>query len=55
MFHLDRSVMKKNLILSAIGMSLQIIGSICLFIATLGIVKSINLQIKKALIEELSK
>lgn len=55
MFQLDQSVMKKNLILSSIGMTLQVIGSICLFIATLGIVKNINLQIKNALIKELSK
>ena len=47
--------MKKNLILSAIGVGLQTAGSICLFVAALGIEKKINQQIKKTIIKELSK
>lgn len=47
--------MKKNLILSAIGISLQTTGGICLFAAALGIGKEINQQIKKTIIKELSK
>ena len=47
--------MKKNLILSAIGVGLQIAGGICLFVAALGIGKEINQQIKKTIVKELSK
>lgn len=46
---------KKNLILSAIGVGLQTVGGICLFVAALGIGKEINQQIKKTIIKELSK
>ena len=47
--------MKKNLILSAVGIGLQTVGSICLIAAALGIGKEINQQIKKTVIRELSK
>lgn len=47
--------MKKNLALSALGMSLQLVGSICLVAAALGVAKEVNLQIKKAIIQELSR
>lgn len=47
--------MKNNLILSAIGIGLQTAGGICLLAAVLGIGKEINLQIKKTIIQELSK
>ena len=40
---------KKNLILSAVGIGLQTVGSICLIAAALGIGKEINQQIKKLL------
>ena len=53
----DRNMnnMKKNLILSAIGVGLQTAGGICLFVAALNIGKEINQQIKKTIIKELSK
>ena len=51
----EKKVLKQNLALSALGMGLQLAGSICLFAATLGVVKEINLQIKKAIVQELSK
>ena len=47
--------MKKNLILSAIGVGLQTAGGICLFVAALSIGKEINQQIRKTIIKELSK
>ncbi|WP_291237011.1 hypothetical protein [Frisingicoccus sp.] len=47
--------MKKNLILSAIGVGLQTAGGICLFVAALCIGKEINQQIRKTIIKELSK
>ena len=47
--------MKKNLILSAVGIGLQTVGGICLVAAVLGIGKEINQQIKKTIIKELSK
>ena len=47
--------MKKNLILSAIGVGLQTAGGIRLFVAVLGIGKEINQQIRKTIIKELSK
>ena len=47
--------MKKNLILSAIGVGLQTAGGICLFVAALGIGKEINQQIRNTIIKELSK
>ena len=47
--------MKKNLILSAIGIGLQTAGGICLVAAAMGIGKEINQQIKKTIIKELSK
>lgn len=47
--------MKKNLILSAIGIGLQTAGGICLMAATLSIGKEINQQIKKKIVQELSK
>ena len=47
--------MKKNLVLSAIGIGLQTAGGICLFVAALGIGKDINQQNKKAIIKELAK
>ena len=47
--------MKKNLILSAIGIGLQTAGGICLFVSALGIGKEINQQIKKTIIQELSR
>ena len=57
MKRIDRTMnhMKKNLILSAIGVGLQTAGGICLFVAALGIGKEINQQIKKTIIKELSK
>ena len=48
-------IKKKNLILSAIGIGLQTAGGICLLAAAAGIGKEINQQIKKAVINELSK
>lgn len=51
----DKTALKKNIALSALGMGLQLMGSVCLFAATLGVVKEVNLQIKKAIIQELSK
>ena len=47
--------MKKNLILSAIGVGLQTAGGICFFVAVLGIGKEINQQIRNTIIKELSK
>lgn len=47
--------MKKNLILSAVGIGLQTVGGVCLIVAALGIGKEINQQIKKAVIRELSR
>ena len=47
--------MKKNLILSAIGVGLQTAGGICIFVAALSFGKEINQQIRKAIIKELSK
>lgn len=47
--------MKKNLILSAVGIGLQTVGGICLVAAALGIGNEINQQIKKTIIKELSK
>ena len=57
MKRIDRNMnhMKKNLILSAIGVGLQTAGGICLFAVALGIGKEINQQIKKTIIKELSK
>lgn len=51
----DEKVLNRNLLLSAVGIGLQVAGSVCLFAATLGVVKEVNLQIKKALMEELAK
>ena len=48
-------IKKKNLILSVIGIGLQTAGGICLLAAAAGIGKEINQQIKKAVINELSK
>ena len=47
--------MKKNLILSALGMSLQTAGCICLVAAALGMGKEIHQHIGKTIIKELSK
>ena len=47
--------MKKNLILSAVGIGLQTVGDVCLVVAALGIGKEINQQIKKTVIRELSR
>ena len=51
----DKTVLRKNIAMSALGLGLQLAGSICLFAATLGVVKEVNLQIKKAIVQELSK
>ena len=45
---------KKNLILSAIGIGLQTIGGTCLVIAAVRLGKEINHQIKTTVIKELS-
>lgn len=55
MKRIDLNHMKKNLILSAIGVGLQTAGGICLFVAALSIGKEINRQIRKTIIKELSK
>ena len=47
--------MKKNMILTAVGIGLQSIGSICLFAAALSIGKEVNQQLKKTIIKELTK
>jgi len=49
------TTMKKNLILSAIGIALQTAGGICLFAAALGVGKEVNQQIKKTIVRELTK
>lgn len=46
---------KRAALLAAVGITLQTLGSICLFAATLGVVKEVNGQVKKALVRELSK
>ena len=47
--------LKKHLVLSALGMGLQLAGSICLLAATLGAAKEVNRQIKAAIVQELSR
>ena len=51
----ENTVLRRNIALSALGMGLQLAGSICLFAATLGVAKEVNMQIKKAIVRELSK
>ena len=46
---------KRNLLLTAIGICMQTAGSICLIASVVGIGKEINQQIKKIVISELSK
>ena len=46
---------KRNLLLTAIGIGLQTAGSICLIASVVAIGKEINQQIKKIVISELSK
>lgn len=50
-----KTALRKNICLSAVGMMLQLAGSICLFAATVGIVKEVNLHLKKAILQELSR
>lgn len=52
---IDRNIAKKNLLLSGFGIVLQTAGSICLLAAAVGIGKEINSQIKKTILQELSK
>lgn len=46
---------KQAAALAAVGIALQTLGSICLFAATLGIMKEVNTHLKKAIVRELSK
>lgn len=46
---------KKQFCLTAVGVTLQVIGNVCLFAATLSAIKEINSQIKQVLIQELSR
>ena len=47
--------LKKNLILSNVGITLQTAGAVCIFAAMLGMGKGIKQQIKSAIAEELIK
>lgn len=47
--------MKKSVALSAVGITLQMAGMICLAAAMLGAVKEIKVQLKQKLVEELTK
>lgn len=51
----NKICIKKHIILSSVGIGVQIVGGIFLCAATLGIAKEINTQIKKTIIHELSK
>ena len=46
---------KHSAALAAVGITLQTLGSLCLFLATLGVVKEVNTHLKKAIVRELSK
>lgn len=46
---------KKHLVLAAAGAALQIAGNLCILLAVAGLTKDVNNQIKRALIQELSK
>ena len=48
-------IKKKNLILSGIGISLQMAGSICLIASVIGISREISQQIKRTVHNELLK
>ena len=48
-------IKKKNLILSGIGISLQMAGSICLIASVVGISREIRQQIKRTVHNELLK
>ena len=51
----SKDSIKRNLILTTIGISLQTAGSICLIASVVGISREIRQQIKKIVISELSK
>lgn len=44
---------KRHMLLSAVGLGLQAVGSLCLLAAAIGIGKEINTQIRKTIIHEL--
>ena len=52
---IEKKVTKKNLLLSIFGIVLRTAGSVCLLAATVGIGKEISTQIKKTILQELSK
>lgn len=51
----NSEVLKKHIFLTAAGVTLQMLGSTCLFAATLVAAKEINAQVKQLLIQQLSK
>ena len=52
---MEKEIMKKNLLLSVVGIGLQSAGSICLLAAVVNMGKEIKTQIKKTVLHELSK
>lgn len=46
---------KRSAALAALGITLQALGSVCLFLSTLGVMREVNTHLKKAVIRELSK
>lgn len=55
MIKANPNTFRKHFYLTAAGVTLQMLGSICLLAAALGATKEINKQIKQVLIQELSK
>lgn len=51
----DSKVIRKHICLTAAGVTLQMLGSACLVLATLVAVKEINTQVKQLLVQELSR
>ena len=52
---MEKEIIRKNLLLSAVGIGLQAAGSVCLLVAAVGIGKEIHSQIKKTILQELCK
>jgi len=55
MVNVNSDVVKKSLCLTAVGISLQVIGGACFFLAALGAAKEINSQLKQVLQQKLGK
>ena len=51
----ENKTLNKSILLASAGIGLQMVGSICMLVASAGMVKEANRKLKQVIVRELSK